>query len=84
MSPEDAQEAPPWRPELGPEPHRRHYDPRPMLLVRIDGHWRRCLVESRSDWANGHTAYHVEVTLPGTGTVYRTYWWHPQTMRPAL
>ncbi|WP_301128624.1 hypothetical protein [Streptomyces cacaoi] len=79
----DAVEAPPWRPDLGPEPRMRRYDTPPLLLVRIEGRWRRCVVEARSDWADGRVAYHVELTLPGVGTVYRTYWWDPRTMRPA-
>lgn len=70
--PRDAVEAPPWRPEAGPEPQVTAYLPghRPLLRVRIDGEWRTATVRARHDYPPGdypnagRVAYQVDIRLP--------------------
>ncbi|WP_042404772.1 hypothetical protein [Streptacidiphilus carbonis] len=50
---------------------------KPVVRVRVAGHWRTAVVRERHDYGHGRTAYRV-ILDPGTGThVVRTYWWSP-------
>lgn len=83
-TPPEPAEARPWRPEDGPEPRVTVYPPGrgPGLAVWVGGRWQYAFVRARHDWADGRTAYHVDLALPGphghAESVRRAYWW-PQT-----
>ena len=73
----DAVEAPSPA-EGGPQPKGLVYTTgrKPIVEVRIGGHWRIGVVRERFDYPGG-TAYQVLLD-PGTGHhVVRTYWWSP-------
>lgn len=85
---DEPEQAPPWRPEHGPEPQLTHYPHghRPMLAALVDGRWRTMLVHSRADYPDGRVAYRGDIHLPDheqpgyTVSHYRAYWW-PQPGR---
>lgn len=82
----EPEQAPPWRPDLGPRPTMRSWDypDRPALEVLLDGRWRYCVVGARADWADGRVAYHVDVPAPvGGGGTRRAYWWPQEGIRVA-
>jgi len=84
---DEPEQAPPWRPEMGPPPERWVWPPKdpPALWVRIDGRWCNATVLARDVYADGRVAYRVVVSLraPYAGTTERMYWWPQEGLRVA-
>ena len=72
---------------MGPPPrvHVYEHGKEPLMRIRVQGTWHTCTVRARHDWPDGRVAYQVDIRLVtdgAEGTVSRTYWWNPDTMRP--
>ncbi|MFK8851654.1 hypothetical protein [Streptomyces sp. Ac-502] len=85
---EEPEQAPPWRPEEGPQPQVWCFPAgdRPALYVslRRDGREevRYAPVTARHDYPDGRVACHVEIKIDD-GTVHRAYWWPQPSLRVA-
>ena len=56
-----------------------------MMRVRVQGRWRKALVQARQDHADGRVVYQVDLTLVIDGvpaTTARSYLWDRRAMRP--
>lgn len=76
----------PWQEGNGPRPRVWTWPStdRPALWVWSGGAWRWAPVTARQDWADGRTAYQVEVDLTGSTAVTRvSYWWPHEGLRVA-
>lgn len=77
---DEPEQAPPWRPELGPPPVVRTwpYGHAPGMLVRADSHWVYAWVRARHDYHDGRTVFHVAVDLGRDLTVRARFYRWPQ------
>ncbi len=80
----EPEQAPPWRPEHGPQPTVWTWPPgdRPGLRIWANGAWRYAAVTARHDYEDGRVAYHVLIDVDGSTSIkHRAYWWRPEDGR---
>jgi hypothetical protein len=56
----------------------------PVMFVVVGGTWRRCRVQTRHHYGGSRVAFGVRIPLQDGGTVFRSVWWHPESMYPEL
>ncbi|MER7688647.1 hypothetical protein [Streptomyces sp. NPDC097610] len=85
-TPEEPQQARPWRATDGPWPEVWTWPNTDRLALEVwsAGAWRYSPVVARQNWADGTVRYQVEVDLLGDTTVtIRTYQWPQPGLRVA-